>query len=107
MSESTTLSSDRDSLIWGNRSGPAQETAQTAGLDNTGIVQLQNRIIGQQDQELEQMEETMNSTKVRVLCLWEYLFSVLQNRQPTLSNCIGNMIPVQYCAHALLCAGTL
>lgn len=43
---------------------PGQETEVTAELDNKGLVQLQQQIMQQQDQELEQMEKTVVSTKV-------------------------------------------
>ena len=54
----------RQDLLSGANRGPARETEETAVLDNAGILQLQNQIIGQQDQELDHMEETVQSTKV-------------------------------------------
>jgi SYP5 family syntaxin len=41
-----------------------RETEVTAELDNRGLVQLQQQVMQQQDQELEQMEKTVISTKV-------------------------------------------
>jgi hypothetical protein len=40
---------------------------QTADLDNQGILQLQDNAMRQQDAELEDLERTVNSTKVCLL----------------------------------------
>lgn len=60
----------RDALLAGSSGTSAQqqrakETEATAELDNKGLVQLQQQIMQQQDHELEQMEKTVVSTKVR------------------------------------------
>ena len=51
----------------GGRGGPApaRETLRTADLDNRGILQLQEAAMAQQDAELEQLERSVTSTKVR------------------------------------------
>lgn len=60
---------DRDALLAGSSTAAqqqrAKETEATAELDNKGLVQLQQQIMQQQDHELEQMEKTVVSTKVR------------------------------------------
>lgn len=44
--------------------GPgARETAETADLDNRGILQLQRRVMEDQDRSLEDMAKTVSSTK--------------------------------------------
>ena len=45
--------------------GAAKETLRTAELDNRGILQLQETAMAQQDAELEQLERSVTSTKVR------------------------------------------
>jgi SYP5 family syntaxin len=59
---------DRDALLAGSSTAAqqqqAKETEATAELDNQGLVQLQQQVMKQQDQELEQMEKTVISTKV-------------------------------------------
>ena len=51
----------------GGQQRPAgKETEVTAELDNRGLVQLQQQVMQQQDRELEQMEKTIISTKVRL-----------------------------------------
>lgn len=61
--------SDRDSLLGGgggaSSSGAPRETEATAALDSRGLMQLQEQVMRQQDRELEQMEKTVSSTKVR------------------------------------------
>ena len=47
------------------RGGPPQETAQTAELDGQGMVQMQRDLMREQDREVEQLEQTVNSTRVR------------------------------------------
>lgn len=58
----------RDALLAGSMTAQqqqrAKETEATAELDNQGLVQLQQQVMQQQDQELEQMEKTVISTKV-------------------------------------------
>ena len=44
--------------------GRARETDQTAELDNQGLVQMQNRVMQSQDNELEELERTVASTRV-------------------------------------------
>lgn len=65
--------SNRKELLGPKQPGPPQETERTAGLDNAGILQLQNQVIRQQDQELGQIEETMISTKHVALAMGEEL----------------------------------
>jgi len=48
------------------RAGPAQETAATADLDGRGLVQLQQSLMREQDQQVEQLEQTVNNTRVRL-----------------------------------------
>lgn len=48
------------------RAGPAQETAETADLDGRGLVQLQQSLMREQDQQVEQLEQTVNNTRVRL-----------------------------------------
>ncbi len=44
---------------------PPRETEATAELDNRGLLGLQQQVMRQQDEELEAMEKTVISTKVR------------------------------------------
>jgi syntaxin of plants SYP5 len=44
-----------------------QETEATAGLDNHGIVQLQQSLMRQQDSQVEQLEQSVGNTRV---CRW-------------------------------------
>lgn len=61
----TYLLARREALVAGSQQRtPGRETEATAELDNRGLVQLQQQVIQQQDQELEQMEKTVVSTKV-------------------------------------------
>ena len=46
-------------------SSRARETEQTADLDNRGLLQMQNRVMQSQDNELEELERTVASTRVR------------------------------------------
>ena len=48
----------------GRASAPARETMSTAELDNKGLVQLQQDTMSRQDNELEELERSVNSTKV-------------------------------------------
>ncbi|KAF8055598.1 SYP52 [Scenedesmus sp. PABB004] len=66
-------SSDRESLLAGGGGPrqPARETEATAELDGRGLVQLQQAVMAQQDQELEQMERTVISTKHIALTIGE------------------------------------
>lgn len=66
--------SERAALMAGSSgasssSGAAKETQATAQLDSRGLLQLQEQVMKQQDRELEQMEKTVVSTKVR-LCAY-------------------------------------
>jgi hypothetical protein len=55
----------REALVAGSQQrSAAKETEATAELDNRGLLQLQQQVMQQQDQELEQMEKTVISTKV-------------------------------------------
>lgn len=45
-------------------SSRARETEQTADLDNQGLLQMQNRVMQSQDNELEELERTVASTRV-------------------------------------------
>lgn len=47
----------------GGRVGPPRETDQTAALENSQLIGLQQQIMKQQDQELEQIEEAVHNTK--------------------------------------------
>ena len=58
------LSVVRNALLSGIQSPGPKETEVTAELDNRGLLQLQTQVMKQQDQELEQMEKTVISTKV-------------------------------------------
>ena len=46
-------------------SSPARETDRTAELDNQGILQMQQDVMQEQDQNLEAMEQSVASTRVR------------------------------------------
>ena len=48
----------------GRASAPGRETVSTADLDNTGLLQLQQDTMARQDNELEDLEHSVNSTKV-------------------------------------------
>jgi len=48
----------------GRASTPAGETMSTADLDNRGLLQLQQDTMSRQDNELEALERSINSTKV-------------------------------------------
>ena len=48
----------------GRASAPGRETMSTADLDNTGLLQLQQNTMARQDNELEDLERSVNSTKV-------------------------------------------
>ena len=50
----------------GRAPGPAKETMNTADLDNGGLLQLQQDTMSRQDNELEELERSVNSTKVGV-----------------------------------------
>lgn len=58
----------REALVAGSQQrSAAKETEATAELDNRGLLQLQQQVMQQQDQELEQMEKTVISTKVGIV----------------------------------------
>lgn len=42
---------------------PGRETDTTAGLQNTELLQMQQRVMDDQDAELAELEKTVNSTK--------------------------------------------
>ena len=48
----------------GQSSGPARETDRTAELDNLGILDMQQEVMQEQDLQLEQMEQSVASTRV-------------------------------------------
>ena len=48
----------------GQSSGPARETDRTAELDNLGILEMQQDVMQEQDLQLEQMEQSVASTRV-------------------------------------------
>ncbi len=50
----------------GGSSAPGRETLRTAELDNRGLVQLQQTVMREQDAELEELERSVTSTKVRI-----------------------------------------
>lgn len=63
---------DRDNLLAGSSSQvQPRETEQTADLDNKQLLQLQNKIIKVQDEELETMEKSIISTKHIALAINE------------------------------------
>lgn len=63
---------NRDSLL-GPDTKPADAMSRTTGLDNSGIVGLQRQIMREQDEGLEQLEETVISTKHIALAVNEEL----------------------------------
>ncbi|KAF6258200.1 Qc-snare protein, Syn8/Syntaxin8-family [Scenedesmus sp. NREL 46B-D3] len=64
--------SDREALVAGSQQrSAAKETEATAELGNRGLLQLQQQVMQQQDQELEQMEKTVISTKHIALTIGE------------------------------------
>ena len=44
---------------------PARETDATAGLENQALLQMQQRVMDDQDSELAELEKTVTSTKAR------------------------------------------
>jgi len=62
----------RDALLGGaptnSDAGKSKETEVTAELDASGLLQLQNQIMRQQDTELENMEKAIGNTKVQFMC---------------------------------------
>ena len=50
----------------GKAPAPGRETMSTADLDNTGLLQLQQDTMARQDNELEDLERSVNSTKVTI-----------------------------------------
>ena len=48
----------------GRAPAPGRETMSTADLDNSGLLQLQQDTMARQDNELEDLERSVNSTKV-------------------------------------------
>ncbi|KAK9836888.1 hypothetical protein WJX74_010464 [Apatococcus lobatus] len=54
-------------------SSRARETEQTADLDNRGLLQMQNRVMQSQDNELEELERTVASTRHISLAINEEL----------------------------------
>ena len=57
----------RDDLLGSSSQGPlqpAQETSRTAELDNKELVQLQRQVMREQDEDLDELERTVGSTKV-------------------------------------------
>lgn len=48
-------------------SGPPRETNTTARLDNQELLQMQNRIMKDQDEELGHIEKSVKTTKVKIL----------------------------------------
>lgn len=65
--------SQRAALLEGSRSAPARETAATAELDNRGLVQMQQSLMREQDSQVEQLEQTVNSTRHMALTIDEEL----------------------------------
>ena len=51
----------------GQSNGPARETDRTAELDNLGILEMQQDVMQEQDLQLEQMEQSVASTRVSTL----------------------------------------
>ncbi len=57
----------REALLGDASRGPkARETERTAELDNAGLVQLQRQTMREQDESLEQLEQSVTSTRVRL-----------------------------------------
>lgn len=50
----------------GRAPAPGRETMSTADLDNSGLLQLQQDTMARQDNELEDLERSVNSTKVTI-----------------------------------------
>ena len=65
----------------------ARETEQTAELNNQGLVQMQNRIMQSQDNELEELERTVASTRVRSLIAAQKLEHLHHACHPQLQKC--------------------
>ncbi len=51
----------------GMSNGGGRETDATAGLDTTGLLQLQRDVMQDQDEQLDELEKTVTSTRV---CMW-------------------------------------
>ncbi|KAG2489068.1 hypothetical protein HYH03_012504 [Edaphochlamys debaryana] len=68
------VQADRDALMAGASLGgplPPRETEATAGLDNRGLLGLQQQVMANQDRQLEDMEKTVQSTKHIALAIGE------------------------------------
>eukprot|EP00210_Caulerpa_lentillifera_P000614 g594.t1 len=102
-----TLESKRESLVQGmgrdgtnksglfsagDTSGPPRETEETARLDNQELLLMQNRIMKEQDQELEHIEKSVHSTRHiagainEELTLQEGLIKGLEDEADTVHN---------------------
>ena len=53
----------------GRAPAPGRETMSTADLDNSGLLQLQQDTMARQDNELEDLERSVNSTKVMMFVI--------------------------------------
>mmetsp|Transcript_4318 Transcript_4318/g.13851 ORF Transcript_4318/g.13851 Transcript_4318/m.13851 type:complete len:249 (+) Transcript_4318:1182-1928(+) len=63
----------RDALLEGSSSRQGQETEVTAGLDNRGILQLQNQMMAGQDDDIESLSRVVSSTRHIALAVNEEL----------------------------------
>lgn len=89
----------RSNLLEGSTSSssPAQETDTTAGLENRELLQLQQRVMDDQDAELAELEKTVTSTKVRAatiaayqtVCRRQYLCAQMASAHP----CLAVVVP--------------
>lgn len=55
----------RTGLFSTEGTGPPKETEETARLDNHELLQMQDRIMKDQDQELQHIEKSVDTTKVK------------------------------------------
>jgi len=64
---------NRAALLEGAGQGKPKETADTAGLNNQGLVQLQRDLMKEQDEQVLQLEQTVNSTRHMAITIDEEL----------------------------------
>lgn len=67
---------DRDALVGGSSSlssGPAEETERTAGLDNQGLLAMQEQVMAEQDGQLDELSRIVGSTRHIALAVNEEL----------------------------------
>ncbi|KAH7286461.1 hypothetical protein KP509_32G008200 [Ceratopteris richardii] len=73
MTNSLNASSNRSNLLGQDGKGEPKEDKRVTGLDNSGIVGLQQQIMREQDEDLLKLEETVTSTKHIALAVNEEL----------------------------------